>query len=29
MQSGIYSYPATSRIVYGIDFEEALARELS
>jgi maleylacetate reductase len=28
MQSGIYSYPATSRIVYGTDFVEALAREL-
>ena len=28
MQSGIYSYPATSRIVYGTDFADALAREL-
>jgi len=28
MQSGIYSYPGTSRIVYGSDFAEALAREL-
>ena len=28
MQSGIYSYPATSRIVYGTDFVEALTREL-
>ena len=28
MQSGIYSYPATSRIVYGTDFAEALKREL-
>ncbi len=28
MQSGIYSYPATSRIVYGTDFTEALAREV-
>jgi maleylacetate reductase len=28
MRSGIYSYPAASRIVYGIDFAEALAREL-
>ncbi len=28
MQSGIYSYPDTSRIVYGTDFTEALAREL-
>ena len=29
MQSGIYSYPATSRIVYGTDFIEALERELA
>ncbi len=29
MQNGIYSYPATSRIVYGTDFVEALTRELS
>jgi maleylacetate reductase len=28
MQSGIYSYPSTSRIVYGTDFAEALTREL-
>src|SRR5450830_1353418 len=28
MQSGIYSYPATSRIAYGTDFVEALTREL-
>lgn len=28
MQSGIYSYPGTSRIIYGIDFAEALADEL-
>ena len=28
MQQGIYSYPATSRIVYGTDFAEALTREL-
>ncbi len=28
MQSGIYSYPATSRIVYGTDCVQALAREL-
>ena len=28
MQSGIYSYPGTSRIVYGTDFAEALKREL-
>jgi alcohol dehydrogenase class IV len=28
MQCGIYSYPATSRIVYGTDFTEALVREL-
>jgi maleylacetate reductase len=28
MQSGIYSYPGTSRIVYGTDFVEALTREL-
>jgi maleylacetate reductase len=28
MQSGIYSYPGTSRIVYGTDFVEALQREL-
>ena len=28
MQSGIYSYPATSRIVYGTDFAAALTREL-
>ena len=28
MQSGIYSYPATNRIVYGTDFVEALTREL-
>jgi maleylacetate reductase len=28
MQSGIYSYPATSRIAYGTDFCEALKREL-
>ena len=28
MQSGVYSYPATSRIAYGIDFAEALKREL-
>ncbi len=28
MQSGIYSYPGTSRIVYGTDFAEALQREL-
>ena len=28
MQNGIYSYPGTSRIVYGTDFAEALAREL-
>ncbi len=28
MQNGIYSYPATSRIVYGTDFVEALTREL-
>ena len=28
MQSGIYSYPATSRIVYGTDFAQALQREL-
>ena len=29
MQSGIYSYPATSRIAYGTDFVEALTRELN
>ena len=29
MQSGIYSYPATSRIVYGTDFAQALTRELA
>ena len=28
MQSGIYSYPGTSRIAYGTDFAEALSREL-
>jgi len=28
MQHGIYSYPATSRIVYGTDFAQALTREL-
>ena len=28
MQSGIYSYPGTSRIVYGTDFVGALKREL-
>ncbi len=28
MQSGIYSYPGTSRIVYGSDFAAAIAREL-
>jgi alcohol dehydrogenase class IV len=28
MQSGSYSYPGTSRIVYGTDFDEALRREL-
>ena len=28
MQSGVYSYPATSRIAYGTGFEESLAREL-
>ena len=28
MQSGIYSYPGTSRIVYGTDFDAALTREL-
>ena len=28
MQSGIYSYPSTSRIVYGTDFVRALEREL-
>ena len=28
MQNGIYSYPGTSRIVYGTDFAVALAREL-
>jgi len=28
MQSGIYSYPATSRIAYGTDFARALTREL-
>lgn len=28
MQSGIYSYPATSRIVYGTDSVEALTREI-
>jgi maleylacetate reductase len=28
MQSGIYSYPATNRIVYGTDFIEALMHEL-
>ena len=28
MQSGIYSYPATSRIVYGTGFVEALTHEL-
>ncbi len=28
MQSGIYSYPGTSRIVYGTDFAQALQREL-
>ena len=28
MQSGIYSYPGTSRIVYGTDFAAALTREL-
>ncbi|MGP1676283.1 MAG: iron-containing alcohol dehydrogenase [Burkholderiales bacterium] len=28
MQSGVYSYPATSRIVYGTDFVQALKREL-
>jgi maleylacetate reductase len=28
MQRGIYSYPGTSRIVYGTDFVEALTREL-
>lgn len=28
MQSGIYSYPGTSRIAYGTDFTEALCREL-
>jgi maleylacetate reductase len=28
MQSGIYSYPATSRIAYGTQFDEALRREL-
>ena len=29
MQNGIYSYPGTSRIIYGIDFAEALADELA
>jgi len=28
VQSGIYSYPGTSRIVYGTDFAQALKREL-
>ena len=28
MQNGIFSYPATSRIVYGTEFVEALEREL-
>ena len=28
MKTGIYSYPGTSRVVYGTRFEEALAREL-
>jgi maleylacetate reductase len=28
MQNGIYSYPATSRVVYGTDFAAALKREL-
>jgi len=28
MQSGIYSYPGTRRIVYGTDFDAALKREL-
>lgn len=28
MQSGIYSYPGTKRIVYGTDFLQALTREL-
>lgn len=28
MQSGIYSYPATSRIVYRTDFVKALTGEL-
>lgn len=29
MHKGIYSYPATSRIVHGTDFAHALARELA
>ena len=28
MQTGIYSYPATKRIIYGTDFIQALTREL-
>lgn len=28
MQSGIYSYPGTSRIVYGTDFKKAIADEV-
>ena len=28
MQQGVYSYPGTSRVVYGSDFAAALAREL-
>jgi len=28
MQSGVYSYPGTSRIAYGTAFTEALQREL-
>ena len=28
MRTGVYSYPATRRISYGIGFEEALSREL-
>ena len=29
MQTGVYSYPGTSRIAYGTGFAEALARELA
>ena len=28
MQNGIYSYPATKRVIYGTDFVQALTREL-